>query len=187
MLQITRLSINTRVELQIAEQSTLIPHFKHNQAVGATIVRTSFWGSLCRSQICLSDFTSILSPNGEMQDKSHVLDINPHQLSTAEPESERDLVLWQIHDLSNILRHAICAAQPRQPLKDVGFQRKRRAVWSGRQCHLIHLVYGVLAFLDSELVRKDPVWWQRSKQPQSQPPPPCIRHYPQHVAVAPPE
>lgn len=42
MLQITRLSINTRVELQIAEQSTLIPHFKHNQAVGATIVRTSF-------------------------------------------------------------------------------------------------------------------------------------------------
>lgn len=169
MLQITGLSINTRVELQIAEQSTLIPHFKHKQAVGATIVRTSFWGSLCRSQICLSDFTSILSPNGEKQDKSHVLDIiNPHhQLSTAEPDSERDLVLWQIHDLSNILRHAICAARPRQPLKDVGFQRKRPAVWSRRQCHLIHLVHGMLAFLDSELVRKDPVWWQRSKQPQT--------------------
>lgn len=66
MLQINQLSINTGVEQQIAEQSTLIPHSKHNQAVGATIVRTSFFGSLCRSQICLSDFTSTLSPNGEM-------------------------------------------------------------------------------------------------------------------------
>lgn len=35
MLRITRLSINTRVALQIAEQSTLIPHFKHNQALVA--------------------------------------------------------------------------------------------------------------------------------------------------------
>lgn len=68
MLQINQLSINTGVEQQIAEQSTLIPHSKHNQAVGATIVRTSFLkqACLCRSQICLSDFTSTLSPNGEM-------------------------------------------------------------------------------------------------------------------------
>lgn len=48
-------------------------------------------------------------------------------------------------------------------------QRENGSSWSTCRCRLIRPVYSVLAFSDSELVRKNHVWWQAPKHQQTVP------------------
>lgn len=89
MLQINWLSINTRVELQIAEQSTLIPHFKHNQAL---VARVS-WEQISEGAFAEVKFAFLTLPRFCRQMEkcklkaTSLISSTHHPLATAEPES----------------------------------------------------------------------------------------------------